>query len=202
MSSPDKIQNQLSLSSKKGKMEQFKDWILLGTIFIALTTIVLVVYFMMNKQQNIISKLLERDVIQQNLELKRDRQKMILPQRIDAYQRFILYLSRITPGTIVFRFHDPSMPAKKIQMDVLTAIREEFEHNVAQQMFVSEKAWKIVKDAKEETIRIVNLAGDSCSPTATSLEYATKVMEIAAEVGQLPTEIACNLLRKELQELF
>lgn len=177
-------------------------WILLGSMLIAFTAMVLVVYFMMKKQAKITSELIERDVINQNLEMKKERQQFFLPQRVDAYQRFILYLSRITPGTIVLRFHNPSLPAKKVQMDVLTAIREEFEHNVAQQMFISEKAWKVIKDAKEETIRIVNLAGDAVGPEALSLEYATKLMEICAEVGDLPTEIACDLLRKELQEMF
>lgn len=177
-------------------------WILLGIAIIAFAAMVLVVYFMMKKQQQITSQLIERDVLNQNVEMKRERQKFFLPQRVDAYQRFILYLSRITPATIVLRFHNPTMPAKKIQMDILTAIREEFEHNVAQQMFISEKAWKIIKEAKEETIRIVNLAGDSVGPEALSLDFATKIMEITAEVGNMPTEIACDLLRKELQDMF
>lgn len=178
--------------------------ILIPTIIaaVALGAMVLVVYIMQKKQQNITSQLIERDIRNLNLELKKERQSFFLPHRLEAYQRFILLMNRITPANIVLRFHNPALPARKVQLDILEAIREEFNHNVAQQMFIGHEAWKMVHDAKEESIRIINLAGDTLEPTAMSLDLATRILEITAEVGTMPTDIATDYLKKELQELF
>ncbi|HRO77018.1 MAG TPA: hypothetical protein PLP27_12830 [Crocinitomicaceae bacterium] len=170
--------------------------------FLALTAVVVVVYILIKKQESITSQLIERDIRNLNLELKRERQSFFLPHRMEAYQRFILLMDRVTPANIVLRFHNPAYPAKKVQLDILEAIREEFNHNVAQQMFISREAWKMISEAKEESIRIVNLAGDTLEPTAMSLDFATRILEITAEVGQMPTDIATDFLKKELQELF
>lgn len=136
------------------------------------------------------------------LELKRERQKHFLPMRVDAYQRATLLMERIHPGNLVMRLHNPGLPARKFQTDLLQAIREEYDHNVSQQLFVSPQAWEMVRNSKEETIKIINLAGQQMDATALSTDLAAKIFEIVAEVGKLPTEITIEYLRKELQELF
>jgi hypothetical protein len=60
----------------------------------------------------------------------------------------------------------------------------------------------MVKDSKEETIKIINLAGNQMGSVATSTDLASKIFEIVGEVGTLPTEIAVDYLKRELQELF
>lgn len=135
-------------------------------------------------------------------ELKLERQKFFLPQRVDAYQRCILLMERIHPNSLIMRHNNPGLPAAAMQIRLLESIREEYEHNVAQQMFVSHEAWDFVKKAKEETVKIINLAGKQMTPTSTATDLASKVFEIVAEVGTLPSEIAVDYLKKEVQELF
>jgi hypothetical protein len=60
----------------------------------------------------------------------------------------------------------------------------------------------MVKNSKEETIKIINIAGNQMDVTSTGMDLSAKIFEIVAEVGQLPTEIAVEYLKKELQELF
>jgi hypothetical protein len=136
------------------------------------------------------------------IELKRDRQKHFLPMRVDAYQRAVLLMERIHPGNLVMRLHNAGAPARMMQGDLLKAIREEYDHNVSQQLFVSPQSWEMVRNSKEETIKIINLAGNQMGPTATGMDLSQKIFEIVAEVGQLPTEITVEYLKKELQELF
>jgi hypothetical protein len=121
---------------------------------------------------------------------------------VEAYQRAALLMERIHPGSLVMRLHNAGLPAKKLQTDLLQAIREEYDHNVSQQMFVSPQAWDMVRNSKEETIKIINLAGSQMDATALSTDLAAKIFEVVAEVGKLPTEITVEYLRKELQELF
>lgn len=152
-------------------------------------------YFMMNK-------LIEKDGRAANIELKKDRQKSILPMRIDAYQRLVLLMERISPNSLIMRIHNPALPAKMFQTEILKSIREEYEHNVAQQIFVSHQAWEMVQNAKEETIKIINIAGNQVDLTSTATELSSKIFEITAEFKKLPTEIVAQALKEELQKLF
>ena len=77
-----------------------------------------------------------------------------------------------------------------------------YEHNLAQQLFISPSAWDIVKNSKDETVKIINLAGNQMTAASNGMDLAGKIFEIVGEVGKLPTEISVDILKKELQELF
>jgi hypothetical protein len=143
-----------------------------------------------------------KEVIQMQVELRRQRQEYFLPSRVEAYQRAVLLMERIHPNSLVMRLHNPGLPAKALQAEFLKAIREEYDHNVAQQLFVSPQGWQMVKNSKEETIKIINIAGNQMQPTSTGMDLSAKVFELVAEIGQLPTEITTEYLKKELQDLF
>ncbi|MFO0494716.1 MAG: hypothetical protein ACK50Y_04225 [Flavobacteriia bacterium] len=143
-----------------------------------------------------------KDVQDMRAELKKQRQEYFLPSRVEAYQRAILLMERIHPNSLVMRLHNPGLPAKALQADFLKAIREEYDHNVAQQLFISLQGWQMVKNSKEETIKIINIAGNQMLASSTGMDLSAKIFEIVAEVGQLPTEITVEYLKKELQELF
>lgn len=144
----------------------------------------------------------EKDLRAAHIELKRERQKFFLPSRVEAYQRSVLLMERIHPNSLVMRHQNPGLPAMAMQVKLLDAIREEYEHNIAQQLFVSPGAWELVKKSKEETLKIIHLAGKQMEPTSMALDLSSKIFEIVGEVGQLPSEIAVEILKKELQELF
>lgn len=144
----------------------------------------------------------EKDIRNLQIELKKDRQSFFLPNRVEAYQRAILLMERIHPNSLIMRLHSVSLSAKTFQADLLKAIREEYDHNVAQQIFISAQGWTMVKNSKEETIKIINLAGNQMTNTSNSTDLASKIFEIIAEVGALPTEITVDYLKKEFQELF
>lgn len=134
--------------------------------------------------------------------LKVQRQEFFLPSRAEAYQRSVLFLERIHPNSLVMRLQNPGLPAMAFQVKLLEAIREEYEHNIAQQLFVSPAAWEMVKKSKEETLKIIHLAGKQMDATSMSMDLSAKIFEIVGEVGQLPSEITVEILKKELQELF
>jgi len=144
----------------------------------------------------------EKDLRNMQIELKKERQSFFLPNRVEAYQRAVLLMERISPNSLVMRLHNPGLPAKMMQAELLKAIREEYDHNVAQQIFISPKAWEMVRNSKEETIKIINIAGGQMSDISMALDLSAKIFEITAEVGQLPSEITIEFLKRELQELF
>lgn len=143
-----------------------------------------------------------KELLNMKAELKKQRQEYFLPSRVEAYQRAILLMERIHPNSLVMRLHNPGLPAKALQADFLKAIREEYDHNVAQQLFVSPQGWQMVKNSKEETIKIINIAGNQMLATSNGMDLSAKIFELVAEIGQLPTEITVEYLKTELQELF
>jgi hypothetical protein len=157
--------------------------------------VLLTTIFFLRKETN-------KEVRIAQIELKKQRQEYFLPNRVEAYQRAVLLMERIHPGSLVMRLHNAGLPAKALQAEFLKAIREEYDHNVAQQLFISPLAWQMVKDSKEETIKIINIAGNQMQATSTGIDLSSKIFEIVAEIGQLPTEITVEYLKKELQELF
>ncbi|MBP6091721.1 MAG: hypothetical protein KA521_10745 [Crocinitomicaceae bacterium] len=167
--------------------------ILLGLIPVAA---VLVIAFLFLKKEG------QKEKYNLQLELTKQRQEFFLPSRLEAYQRAVLLLERIHPNSLVMRLHNPGMPAKMMQAEFLKAIREEYDHNVAQQLFISPLGWKMVREAKEETIKIINIAGSQLEATATGMELSSKILELVAEIGELPNEIVVEQLKSELQGLF
>ncbi len=144
----------------------------------------------------------ERELRNLQFELKKERQAYFLPNRVESYQRAVLLMERISPSSLVMRLHNPGLPAKMLQAELLQAIREEYDHNVAQQIFISPRGWEMVKNSKEETVKIINIAGGQMDATSMGMDLSAKIFEIMAEVGKLPTEITVEYLKKELQELF
>jgi hypothetical protein len=135
-------------------------------------------------------------------ELKKQRQEFFLPNRVEAYQRSILLMERLHPNSLVMRLHNPGLPAMALQADFLKAIRDEYNHNVAQQLFVSPLAWKMIKDSKEEVVKLINLAGNQMTATSTGMELSAKIFEILSQMDQIPSDITIEYLKKEFQELF
>ncbi len=144
----------------------------------------------------------EKDMRNAQLELRKERQTFFLPNRVDAYQRAILLMERIHPNSLIMRHNNPGLPAAAMQVTLLEAIRSEYEHNIAQQMFISTPTWDMVRQSKDETVKIINLAGQQMGPTSTAMDLAGKIFEIVGEVGVLPTEIAVKALKEEVQSLF
>ncbi|PWH81580.1 DUF7935 family protein [Brumimicrobium oceani] len=144
----------------------------------------------------------EREITNLNVNLKKERQNFFLEPRMEAYQRIVLLLERINPQSLIMRLHDPNKSAIMLQTELLSNIRNEFDHNVAQQIFISTSSWEMVKKSKEETIKIINVAAQALGEEATSIELSNKIFEIVGELDELPTEITIKLLKEELHRLF
>ena len=84
---------------------------------------------------------------QKVLQLKQESKNVILPLRLQAYERVVLYLERITPSNLVIRLNNPALNVAQFQMLILSAIRNEYDHNLSQQLYISSFGWGTVKNA-------------------------------------------------------
>ena len=154
-----------------------------------------VVILILKKQTSIVE-------MSNSISLKKERQQHFLPLRVDSYQRMILFMERISPNSLIMRTFNNEKPAKIFQTELLETIRQEYEHNVAQQLFISPKSWKLIRESKEEIVKIINLAASQVDENATSLDLSSKIFEITSQLKNIPTEITNEILINELQSLF
>jgi len=80
---------------------------------------------------------------------------------------------------------------------LLIAVQQEFEHNLTQQLYVSEELWAVLQAAKLKTMDIISLAADGLSPDASADEYASKLINIASQETSLPSTIAKRAIKSE-----
>lgn len=135
-------------------------------------------------------------------ESRNEDQKIILPLRLQAYERIVLLLERISPQNLILRIKKPEMNAIQLQSELIKAIREEFDYNLSQQLYVSPGVWELVKSSKEEMISMINIASGKVSENAGSNELARLIIQASMEKEKLPVTLALEEVKKELQKIF
>jgi len=132
-------------------------------------------------------------------EIKMMNEKMITPIRLQAYERLVLFLERISPDSLIMRTNEPRMISSRLQSAMLTTIRAEFEHNLSQQLYVTNQAWEVVKSAKTNVIKIINMAADYVKPDSPSIELSKVILESIMEISKTPGMVAIEFLKKEVE---
>jgi hypothetical protein len=129
----------------------------------------------------------------------REDQKIILPLRLQAYERFVLFLERIHPSNLALRLNNPELTSAQLQSLLVRTVREEFEYNLSQQLYVSVHTWELIKNAKEEMVALINQASMKAGDEAMASDLVKTIFEIMVEKGKLPSELALDEIKTELQ---
>ncbi|MFN8285490.1 MAG: hypothetical protein U0V74_01995 [Chitinophagales bacterium] len=151
----------------------------------------------------LLTRYMRKDAIEKSLKMKIDRDKEIIMLRLQAYERLALFLERINPASVITRVRTPDMLASELQYAMVRNIREEYEHNLSQQIYVSSHTWNLIVASKEEMLKTVNLIGNQMPPEASAGQFISALLNgIANANAQLPTEQALDFLKAETKELF
>jgi hypothetical protein len=145
---------------------------------------------------------LTREVDLRRLEVRSRAIETILPARLQAYERMTLFLERIAPQNLLIRLNDPAYSARDFQKVLLDEIRNEYNHNVSQQVYMSEQVWNLIKSSKEDLTVLINEAATQVGAAATSLDLAKRIFELSNQKGVDPIAHALSELKKEIQQVF
>lgn len=104
----------------------------------------------------IISQKLDQTTTTLMVTQRKDQSKDILQRRLQAYERLSLLLERIQYPNVIKRCYDPGIKARDLINRMKMDISAEFEHNITQQIYVSEKLWEIILLTKEDSINTLN----------------------------------------------
>lgn len=150
----------------------------------------------------VISKFMDAERRKHIYEIKKENQKFSTPLRLQAFERIVLFLERISPENLILRIHKPAMSAKLLHSNLIATIKTEYEHNLVQQIYISSSSWEIVKKVKDDIIRAVNIAADNLPPNATGSDLGQKIFEVMSKIEKSPTQTAISILKNELRLLF
>ncbi|MFP4064185.1 MAG: hypothetical protein ACLFN2_01865 [Bacteroidales bacterium] len=133
-------------------------------------------------------------------DLAAERMRVSLPLRLQAYERLILFLERISLNNLIMRIYRPEWSARELQKNLVQHIRDEYAHNLSQQLYVSSHAWELINQAYEEAIGQINSLGASLEEGATATDFSKKLLE--ADLKKDATQQAMEYLKSEARQTF
>lgn len=150
----------------------------------------------------LINRFLEAEKGRHIMEIKKESVKFSIPVKMQAYERMILLLERLDPVKSVNRVIKPGMTSRELQKKVMADIRNEFEHNITQQLYISNTAWEEVKKAKDEAMKLLAITITRTPDHGDAIEYTKMLIQVLAEVNATSTSAAINVVRNEAAKIF
>lgn len=150
----------------------------------------------------ILKAYLSSNLKQREVELKVENQKMVTPVRLQAYERLILLVERTHPEQLITRVYSPSMNVERFQQALLATVRAEYEHNMSQQIYISDKTWQAIKNSKESIVQIINTMASNLKPDAPAIELSKAIVNALVTLDNSPTAAALKMIKLEVQTFF
>jgi hypothetical protein len=150
----------------------------------------------------LVRSFIQREIDLKKLEVRSRSIETILPARLQAYERMVLFLERISPQNLLIRLNTPSFSARDFQKILLDEVRNEYNHNASQQVYMSEEVWNQIKNAKEDLVIMINEASSQLPPEAMGLDLAKKIFEMVMDKKVDLIGHALSELKKEIQQIF
>ena len=149
-----------------------------------------------------VKALISKEFEKKELDLKAKNAEITLPIRLQAYERMALFLERIAPANLIVRVNDPSFNVSDLHQRLVFEIREEYNHNMSQQVYMSDKAWELTKTAMDQITQIINISAEATPAEAPGIELAKVVVMQMQSLEQDPIPLAQLFIKEELKKLF
>ena len=125
------------------------------------------------------------------------------PLQLQAYERLVVLTERITLHNLISRANQAGLSAREMQMILLENIKQEYEYNASQQIYVSPVAWEAIRNLKEQNMLIINQVASALPPEATGTDLNKIILDVMMkqQKGQLHT-IVLEALNYEARKLM
>ncbi len=150
-------------------------------------------------------------VMQQSLELekqkiasgsKNKKEEAFIPLKLQAFERLTLFLERINPPNLITRELQQGMNAGQFHKALLSSIKDEFEHNMSQQIYISDASWATIKTAKEELMSLINKTSKTVKPDESAVKLAEAILEASVQIQESAIDKALTMLKSDLRTQF
>ncbi|HEY6955780.1 MAG TPA: hypothetical protein VI385_11095 [Flavisolibacter sp.] len=125
------------------------------------------------------------------------------PLRLQAYERLVLLAERIALPNLISRISQPGLSAREMQFLLLESIKQEYEYNASQQIYVSETAWNAVRSLRDQTLLMINSIAKSLPAEASASELNRQLMEAMMHEEKAAVHTyATNTLNAEAKKIM
>ena len=136
------------------------------------------------------------------LETKNSLKKTTIPLKLQAYERLSLLCERISPQNLILRLKTPGMKTEDLHMAMLIAIQQEFDHNISQQVYVSDNLWSIIKYARQHTVNTISAIATDIESGEVASVLADKLLDHLDQSEEKPLDTAQRAIRREASLLL
>jgi len=132
--------------------------------------------------------------------LLKKKKKQSFPLRLQAYERMVLFLERMNPNKLLFREKPKSDDKSVYLQQLVTSIEHEFEHNLSQQIYMTDQCWDIILTAKNATLQLIR------NKTASSAVISSNdLIEVILKEGiqeAFPSTTAISYIKSEIKDFL
>ena len=139
---------------------------------------------------------LEGQLRLKEMELRAGSRGGAQPFKLQALERLTLLAERISIPNLLLRLNTREGKASGLRLALLLAIQQEWEHNLTQQLYVSEALWKILEVSKNSIVDTVSAVTDEIGPDAPATELTDALLRVSAS-GPQPLDRAKAAIKKE-----
>jgi hypothetical protein len=157
--------------------------------------IMIVAFYMLNR-------VLKHDHTRRVFEYKKSVAKEVIPLRMQAYERLALFLERMQPTNLLLRVQQKNMKSMSLHAGLMQTIRSEYDHNMSQQVYVSNEVWLLINHAKDQLINVINEQVPMVDPKSDAMELGSLIILASKENKEWLIDEALILLKNELRENY
>lgn len=150
----------------------------------------------------IMGKLMEDSQSRLELEIRKTTAGTFTPTKLQAYERMILLLERISPPSLIQEYNSSDLTAQELRHTMIIAINAEYSHNLSQQIYISNQAWSLVKIVKEEVIDFINSTFETLPRKSSGIDFSKKMIDKMIEMNTQPTQKAIDFIKAEIRLYF
>jgi len=145
----------------------------------------------------LVKKHLDSAIVMRQMELKQSAVQATTPMKMQAYERLAMFCERSEIPSLLSRFYDPEQECKALLFMMVGSIKQEYEHNVSQQVYVSDNLWKIIKLARNQNIAMLESIGSKVGLDASASELYEAIQAHLQENPENPLAMAQTAIRQE-----
>ena len=146
--------------------------------------------------------MLENDKRRREFEFRVLHAKEMTPVKLQAYERLTLFLERISPDSMLVRHSPLDLTVEQYHQILLSTIRQEFEHNISQQIYVSPILWETIRGAKEKLVMVINKSAEELNQNTQGYELSKKIFNNYLDENPAPIALALTDLKKEVSKFL
>lgn len=152
--------------------------------------------------KNILQQYLDKQYQLKQLEYRQNQKDGSLNIRLQAYERLALLCERISIPNLILRLRTAEMTNVDLKAAMMIAIQQEFEHNISQQIYVSEQLWDLLQFARNDTMNILTGMAENVPANGNAQEFAEKLFKYLDDKDINVLAKVQSAIRKETQLLF